>query len=100
MDTTSNQPTTVTPQMKDEQLWEIAKKRAGFKTSLASYFFVNSFLVAIWFFSSGHNAYFWPIWPMLGWGLGLAFQYYGAYHGTRVFSAEQEYEKLKQETNK
>jgi hypothetical protein len=101
METTSNQTTTLSnTQPKDEQLWEIAKRRASFKASLASYFFVNSLLVAVWFFSSGYNSYFWPIWPMLGWGFGLAFQYYAAYHGTKVFSAEEEYEKLKQEHNK
>lgn len=85
---------------KDDLLWRMAKKRASFKWSLATYFFVNTFLVAIWYFSSqrGH-AYFWPIWPMLGWGLGLAFQYFAAYHGDRIFSAEEEYEKLKRQQN-
>lgn len=81
---------------KDDLLWQIAKKRAGFKWSLASYFIVNSFLVVLWYFSSGDTLnYFWPIWPILGWGLGLSFQYFDAYHGSRIFSAEQEYEKLK-----
>jgi hypothetical protein len=78
---------------RDDMLWQMAKKRVGFKWSIASYFFVNSFLVAVWFFSS--RSYFWPIWPIMGWGLGLAFQYFDAYHGNRIFSAEQEYEKLK-----
>jgi hypothetical protein len=95
--TTYQSTSSFNPEAKDQQLWEMAKKRAGFKASLASYFFVNCLLVAVWFFSSGYNSYFWPIWPMLGWGLGLAFQYYGAYHSTRLFSAEQEYEKLKEE---
>jgi hypothetical protein len=84
-------------EQKDDQLWKMAKKRAAFKVSLASYFFVNSLLVAIWFFSSGINSNFWPIWPMLGWGFGLSFQYLGAYHGNSIFSTEQEYEKLKNE---
>lgn len=30
----------------------------------------NAFLVAIWFVT-GAGA-FWPVWPLLGWGLGLA----------------------------
>jgi hypothetical protein len=85
---------------KDEQLWETAKKRAGFKATLASYFFVNTLLVAIWFFSSGYHSYFWPIWPMLGWGIGLAFQYRNAYHHSTLFSVEQEYDKLKKEQSR
>jgi hypothetical protein len=35
------------------------------------YLLVNLFLVAIWAVTSGFG-YFWPIWPILGWGLGLA----------------------------
>ena len=33
---------------------------------------VNLFLVAIWAVAGG--GYFWPIWPILGWGLALALQ--------------------------
>jgi hypothetical protein len=35
------------------------------------------------------------MWTLLGWGLGIAFQYAGAYHGNQPFSTEKEYEKLK-----
>jgi hypothetical protein len=85
-------------QQKDQRLWQLARKRAAFKWSLASYMFVNAFLVAIWYFSSEDgDHYFWPIWPMLGWGLGIAFQYFSAYHGDKVFTTEEEYEKLKRQ---
>jgi hypothetical protein len=33
---------------------------------------------------------------MLGWGIGLAFAYAEAYHNNKLFSAEKEYEKMKQ----
>jgi len=82
---------------RDDLLWQMAKKRAGFKWSLASYIFVNAFLIGIWYFTSANLEHFWPIWPMLGWGLGLAFQYFSAYHGNQMFSAEEEYEKLKKQ---
>lgn len=85
---------------RDQLLWDMAKKRAGFKWSLFSYLIVNSFLVVLWYISTGAGSYFWPVWPMLGWGLGLAFQYFHAYHGNAVFSAEDEYEKLIQQQNK
>src|SRR5688500_7985800 len=85
---------------REDMLWTIAKKRAGFKWGLTAYIAVNAFLVAVWFFTSrSHNTYFWPIWPILGWGVGLAFHYMDAYHGNTIFSAEQEYEKLKNKHN-
>jgi hypothetical protein len=82
-------------EQKDEQLWRLAKKRAGFKHAFIAYLFVMAFLVGIWYFTSGPYSYFWPKWAMLGWGLGLAFQYFEAYHGNAIFSAEEEYQNLK-----
>ncbi|MCU0334753.1 MAG: 2TM domain-containing protein [Chitinophagaceae bacterium] len=83
-------------QPQDQQLWEIARQRAAFKKNLVAYVLVNLFLVGVWYFSNGGNhRYFWPIWPILGWGLGLAIQYASAYHGNRLFSAEKEYDQLK-----
>ena len=82
----------------DRHLWQIAKRRTEFKKSLTAYFLVNFFLCAIWFITSGrHGGNFWPIWPMLGWGIGLAFQYVNAYTKVDNFSATKEYEKLKKE---
>jgi hypothetical protein len=82
-------------QKKDELLWQTARRRAAFKKSLAIYIIVNIFLIGVWYFSSGPKSYFWPMWPLLGWGLGIAFQYASAYNGNQPFSAEKEYEKLK-----
>lgn len=81
---------------RDEHLWQMAKARVRFRWSLVTYCIVNAMLVAIWFTASGPSRYFWPVWPMLGWGLGLAFQYFHAYHGNGFSSAVNEYEKLKQ----
>jgi sterol desaturase/sphingolipid hydroxylase (fatty acid hydroxylase superfamily) len=81
---------------KDEALWQIAKERVGFKRSVLSYVFVNLFLIGVWYFGSKENLdYFWPIWPILGWGLGLVFQYLKAYQGNRINDVENEYQKLK-----
>lgn len=49
----------------------------GFKTHLAVYVVVNLFLVGVWAVTSG--GYFWPIWPLLGWGIGLFFNWWGVY---------------------
>jgi class 3 adenylate cyclase len=42
----------------------------SFKTHLTFYLLVNILLIGIWAASGG--GYFWPIWPILGWGIGLA----------------------------
>ena len=84
----------------DEMLWRIAKKRASFKWSFSVYVFVSAFLIGVWYFSSGPDSYFWPVWVMLWWGVGLLFQYLSAYQGNNMFTAEQEYERLKNQQNK
>ena len=88
----------------DDRLWQVAKKRAAFKRHLTTYLIINLFFWAIWWFTQGrftgihHFAGVWPIWPMLGWGLGIAFQYFDAYGPADNQSAiEQEYEKLKRQ---
>jgi len=59
----------------DRTLMKLAKKRVdakkGFIWHIASYVLVNSFLILIYFITSAFG-YFWPIWPITGWGLGLA----------------------------
>ena len=88
----------------DDQLWQVAKKRARFKKHLTTYLIMSAFFWAIWWVTQGrsdgiHNwAGAWPIWAMLGWGLGIAFQYFDAY-GTadKQTAVEQEYEKLKRQ---
>ncbi len=80
---------------KDEQLWKIAVKRAAFKRHLGVYLIMNAFFWLLWLWS-GHDygGPPWPIWPMLGWGIGIAFNYFEAYHGDKQTVAEKEYEKL------
>jgi len=84
---------------RDPQLWEIAKRRVCFKNHIVSYILVISFLWGVWYFSGSHwngneHHYPWPIWPTIGWGIGLLFHYLGAYVYPRENSVEQEYEKL------
>lgn len=98
------------PEGKDPYLWEIAQKRASFKSHAVTYVIVNAFFWALWYFSSGRPdvelndipmAHFpWPVWPMLGWGIGLAFHFAGAYIFPKANSVESEYEKLKNQQKK
>ena len=53
-------------------------KRREFTAHLAAYVLVNVFLVAIWAFTGA--GFFWPVFPILGWGIGVFF------HGWDAFS--------------
>lgn len=47
------------------------KAREEFRQHLSAYVIVNAMLVGIWAVTG--QGYFWPVWPMLGWGVGVAF---------------------------
>ena len=88
------------PPDRDPELWLMAKRRVSFKYHLATYIIVNIFFWILWYFSkrdSLHEGWPWPIWPMLGWGIGLCFHYLGAYVFPEENSVEREYEKLKKQ---
>ncbi|MFI7588025.1 2TM domain-containing protein [Spongisporangium articulatum] len=52
------------------------KRKQAFYRQLTTYLIVNAFLWVIWVISglNGGSWFPWPIFPLLGWGLGLAFQ--------------------------
>ena len=57
--------------------------RAEFRDHLRSYLGVMALLVAIWALTG--MGYFWPIWPMLGWGLAFVLPGCGpGHHGRRA----------------
>ena len=89
-------------QEKDEQLWKIARKRAAFQRHLISYLVINGFLWTLWYLNGGYRFGYgggipWPVWPMLGWGIGLVFNYFDAYHGDKDSLAQREYKKLERQ---
>ena len=45
--------------------------KRDFRNHVAIYVIVNALLVVIW--AATGAGYFWPIWPIAGWGIGLAF---------------------------
>jgi len=59
----------------DDALREAAvsrlRKKRDFATHVLIYVLVNSFLVVIWAATSGD--FFWPMFPIFGWGIGLVF---------------------------
>ncbi len=53
------------------------KKQADFKLHAMIYLLVNGFLVVIWWMTG--MPFFWPIFPIFGWGIGVAANWWDAY---------------------
>lgn len=53
------------------------KAKRDFRTHVVVYLLVNALLVGIWAVNGG--GYFWPGWPILGWGIGLALNGWSVY---------------------
>jgi len=51
--------------------------KRDFRSHVAIYVIVNALLVVIW--AATGSGYFWPIWPIAGWGIGLAFNAWAVY---------------------
>mgnify|MGYP001813365559 CR=1 FL=1 len=63
------------------------KAQRDFKTHVVVYLVVNAFLVGIWAaFGAG---FFWPVFVIGGWGIGLFFNWWSAYHEARPISEEE-----------
>jgi hypothetical protein len=60
-----------TPPDLREQAVASLKKRSDFRTHIFIYIAVNAVLVVIWALTSD-GGFFWPIFPILGWGIGVA----------------------------
>ncbi len=65
---------------------ERVKAKRGFKTHLVVYLVVNAALVGIW--AASGAAYFWPIWSIGFWGMGVIFNWWGAYHEGRPITED------------
>ena len=91
-----------TPQGRDPQLWDLARRRASFRSHLATYLIIIGFLWVLWFITGarvyGRSGIPWPVWASLGWGIGLAFHYYNAFGGGSD-AVEREYHKLQNKQN-
>jgi 2TM domain len=61
------------------------KKKSEFRAHLFVYVVVNAALVAIWAMTGAN--FFWPVFPMLGWGIGLIFHAWDTYR-SEEFSEE------------
>ena len=77
----------------DAQLHELARKRVEFGTHILVYFIVIASLWVVWYLTGSH--YPWPLWPMMGWGIGVVFHYLFDYRSSCYLSEEEEYKRLK-----
>lgn len=53
------------------------KRRRDLRGHVVIYLAVNTMLVVIW--AASGAGYFWPIWPIAGWGVGLALNAWTSY---------------------
>jgi hypothetical protein len=69
-----------------EQAVARLKKKRDFRGHLFIYVTVNAMLVVIWAITS--HGFFWPIFPILGWGVGVAANAWDVY-GRRPISEDE-----------
>jgi hypothetical protein len=74
----------------DQQLRDRAverlRKKSEFRAHALSYVLVNGFLVIIWAVTGA--SFFWPVFLIAGWGIGLAFHAWDVYR-RQEYSEEQ-----------
>jgi hypothetical protein len=54
------------------------RKKRELQAHVLAFTMVNLFLVGIWF-ATGADGFFWPMFPILGWGIGLVFHVWDVY---------------------
>jgi hypothetical protein len=69
---------------------ERLKKRSDFWAHFAAYVLVNVLIIAVWFVVSD-GGFFWPVFPLLGWGIGVFF------HAWDTFSRPLSEERIRRE---
>jgi hypothetical protein len=63
------------------------QKRRGFTGHLLVYLLVNSALVVIWLMA-GHTGFFWPVFPMVFWGIGVVMNAWDVFFAHEITDAD------------
>jgi hypothetical protein len=58
----------------------VLKKQSEFHKHVAVYLLVNAALVTIWFVANA-GGFFWPVFPIVFWGIGVVMNGWDAYFG-------------------
>ncbi len=69
-------------EVRREEAVKSLEERRDFRIHFTVYVIVNAILVAIWALSGA--GYFWPVWPLLGWGIGVAFHALSVYTDRKI----------------
>jgi hypothetical protein len=56
---------------------QLLRKKSDFGAHLLAYVLINGFLVGIWAVTGAN--FFWPVFPIMGWGIGVAFNAWDVY---------------------
>ena len=76
---------------------KIAKGKSDFYIHFVIYIAVNLFLIAQWWVIAGPGSFPWFVFPLFGWGIGVAAHGISAFRGEGYVETqtEREYQKLK-----
>jgi hypothetical protein len=55
----------------------VLRKKSDLRAHLLAYVLINGFLVGIWAVTGA--GFFWPVFPIMGWGIGVAFNVWDVY---------------------
>lgn len=80
----SNEPQV--PQSERDRALARLKKKRDLVTHVVVYVLVNTLLVVIWAVTSA--GFFWPVFPLAGWGVGLAVNAWDVWRGDEFSAAE------------
>ncbi len=71
---------------RQQAIHRLGQKRA-YRRQVQQYLLVNAILIAVW--AATGRGYFWPIWPIFGWGVSLVIQGWKLSHPLRPFSEDE-----------
>jgi hypothetical protein len=66
--------------LRDAAIKQLRKKR-GLQAHVLAYVMVNLLINGVWWLTTP-GGFYWPIFPLLGWGIGLAFNVWDVYAPT------------------
>jgi hypothetical protein len=69
-----------TSDLRETAITRLRKKR-DLQAHVLAFVLVNLFLNAIWLLTTP-GGFYWPMFPLLGWGIGLAFHFWDVYVGS------------------
>lgn len=74
------------PDLREQAIKRLKEKRE-LQTHALAYVLVNAVLVGIWVVT-GPSWLFWPVFSLLGWGIGLVFHAWNYFYGARISEEE------------